>query len=68
MKVYIHAHAKDTIPRNQGKAEVILGTTLYKSFKTVTLTGTDQYGNPIDVTVYMDKKQPLKRTRRESTV
>lgn len=68
MKLSIHAHAKDCATTNQGNAEVVLATTLYKSFKTVKLTGTDQYGNPIDVTVYMDKRQPLKRTSRESTV
>ena len=68
MKLSIHAHAKDCATNNQGNAEVVLATTLYSSFKTVKLTGTDQYGNPIDVTVYMDKRQPLKRTSRKSTV
>ena len=65
MKLSIHAHAKDVAADSlKGNAEVFLQTTLYKEFKTVKLTGTDQYGHPIDVTVFMDKMQPLKRTKR----
>jgi len=65
MQLNIHAHAKDVIgDHNKGNAEVILETVLFKNFKTVKLTGTDQYGHPIAVTVYMDKNQPLKRTKR----
>lgn len=65
MKLSIHAHAKDVYSEDlKGNAEVILHTNIHDTFKTVKLTGTDQYGHPIDVTVYMDKKQPLKRTKR----
>jgi hypothetical protein len=65
MKLSIHAHAKDVYNESlKGNAEVILHTNIHDTFKTVKLTGTDQYGHPIDVIVYMDKKQPLKRTKR----
>lgn len=65
MKLSIHAHAKDVAADSlKNNAEVILETVVFQNFKAVKLTGTDQYGHPIDVTVYMDKKQPLKRTKR----
>ena len=36
-------------------------TTHHKTFKVVKLTGSDQYGNPIKVKVFMDSKQPVKK-------
>ena len=36
-------------------------TTHHKTFKVVKLSGTDQYGNPIKVKVFMDVKQPVKK-------
>ena len=65
MNISIHAHANDVVSESlKGNAEVVLHTNIHDTFKTVKLTGTDQYGHPINVTVYMDKKQPLKRTKK----
>ena len=62
MELSIFAHAKDTISEaNKGNAKVVLETTHHTNFKVVKLTGTDQYGNPIKVKVFMDSKQPLKK-------
>ena len=62
MELSIFAHAKDTVsPANKGNAKVVLETTHHKTFKVVKLTGSDQYGNPIKVKVFMDSKQPVKK-------
>ena len=62
MEVTFFAHANDTISEvNKGNAKVIFETTHHKTFKVVKLTGTDQYGHPIKVKVFMDAKQPLKK-------
>lgn len=36
-------------------------TTHHKTFKVVKFVGTDQYGAPIKVKVFMDPKQPVKK-------
>ena len=61
MEVSIFAHEKDTTNHNKGNAKVVLETTHHKTFKVVKLAGTDQYGNPIKVKVFMDPKQPIKK-------
>ena len=62
MELSIFAHAKDTVSdANKGNAKVVFETTHHKNFKVVKLSGTDQYGNPIRVKVFMDVKQPVKK-------
>lgn len=61
MELSIFAHEKDTTNHNKGNAKVVLETTHHKNFKVVKLAGTDQYGNPIRVKVFMDPKQPVKK-------
>jgi len=61
MEVSFFAHAKDTSDHNKGNAKVVLETMHHKSFKVVKLTGSDQYGNPIKVNVFMDSNQPVKK-------
>ena len=61
MEVSIFAHAKDTADHNKGNAKVVFETMHHKTFKVVKLNGTDQYGNPIRVNVFMDSKQPVKK-------
>ena len=62
MELSIFAHEKDTVSdANKGKAKVFLETTHHKTFKVVKLNGTDQYGHPIKVKVFMDAKQPVKK-------
>jgi hypothetical protein len=62
MELSIFAHAKDTVSdHNKGNAKVFFETTHHKTFKVVKLTGTDQYGQPIKVKVFMDSKQPVKK-------
>jgi hypothetical protein len=63
MELNIFAKAKGNSPSQKGNAEVTLHTTMHNDFKTVKLTGTDQNGNPIKVTVFMDVKQPLKKLK-----
>ncbi len=61
MELTIFAHAKDTSEFNQDNAKVVFETTHHKTFKVVKLNGTDQYGHPIKVKVFMDPKQPVKK-------
>jgi hypothetical protein len=62
MELSIFAHEKDTVSdHNKGNAKVFFETTHHKTFKVVKLTGSDQYGNPIKVKVFMDPKQPVKK-------
>ena len=62
MELTIFAHAKDTVSDiNKGNAKVVLETTHHTNFKVVKLHGTDQYGHPIKVKVFMDVKQPVKK-------
>ena len=62
MELSIFAHAKDTVSgHNKDNAKVFFETTHHKTFKVVKLTGSDQYGNPIKVKVFMDSKQPVKK-------
>ena len=62
MELTIFAHAKDTVSdKNKGNAKVALETTHHPQFKVVKFVGTDQYGAPIKVKVFMDVKQPLKK-------
>ena len=62
MEVSFFAHAKNTVSEaNKGNAKVVFETTHHKTFKVVKLTGSDQYGNPIRVKVFMDPKQPVKK-------
>ena len=62
MEVSIFAHAKDTVSdANKGNAKVVFETTHLPQFKVVKLHGTDQYGHPIKVKVFMDVKQPVKK-------
>ena len=62
MEVSFFAHAKNTVSEaNKGNAKVVFETTHHKTFKVVKLSGTDQYGNPIRVKVFMDPKQPVKK-------
>ena len=62
MEVSIFAHAKDTVSdHNKGNAKVVFETTHHPQFKVVKLHGTDQYGHPIKVKVFMDTKQPVKK-------
>jgi uncharacterized pyridoxamine 5'-phosphate oxidase family protein len=61
MELSIFAHEKDTSNHNKGNAKVVFETTHHKDFKVVKLAGTDQYGNPIRVKVFMDPKQPVKK-------
>lgn len=62
MEVSFFAHAKNNVSdANKGNAKVVFETTHHKTFKVVKLTGSDQYGNPIKVKVFMDPKQPVKK-------
>lgn len=61
MELTIFAHAKDTSELNKDNAKVVFETTHHKTFKVVKLNGTDQYGQPIKVKVFMDPKQPVKK-------
>ena len=62
MELSIFAHEKDTVSdHNKGNAKVFFETTHHKTFKVVKLSGTDQYGQPIKVKVFMDVKQPVKK-------
>jgi hypothetical protein len=63
MELNIFAKAKNVSTAHKGNAEVTLHTTIHNDFKTVKLTGSDQYGNPIKVVVFMDVKQPLKKLK-----
>ena len=63
MELNIFAKAKNVANAHKGNAEVTLHTTIHNDFKTVKFTGSDQYGNPIKVTVFMDVKQPLKKVK-----
>jgi len=62
MEISIFAHEKDTVSdANKGNAKVVYETTHHKTFKVVKLSGTDQYGHSINVKVFMDVKQPVKK-------
>ena len=62
----LNIHAKKSQGTKHFVPEVKIVTTTHEKFKVLKLAGIDQYGNDINVNVFLDEKQSVKKVAEYS--